>query len=36
MIETIAIVAAFGYVLYAFVSAAYELMDEKHHKEGHR
>ncbi len=36
MIETIAIIIAFGYALYAFVSSAYELMDETKHKEGHK
>ncbi len=34
VIETIALVAALGYALYAFVSSAYELMDETKHKEG--
>ena len=32
MIETIAIVLAFGYALYAFVISALELMDETKHK----
>ena len=36
ILETIALVGALLYVLYAVVAGAYELMDEKHRKEGHR
>ena len=34
ILETIAVIAAFGFALYAFVAGAYELMHEHHHKKG--
>jgi len=36
MIETIALIAAFGFALYAIVVGAYEFLDADKHKEGHK
>jgi len=36
MIETVAVIAAFGFALYAVVVGAYEFMDTNNNKEGHK